>query len=90
MRPSLSHIYMELPICWGYMSDWYFESERESEFYNEWLRVKSDFFIFLFLSAIYLLFALLVSKFSLDFGSNTKINLCAAKGRPQEWLANDL
>lgn len=71
------------------MSDWCFESEPQSEFYNEWLRVKSDFF-FLFLSAISLLFALLVSKFSLDFGSNTKINLCAAKGRPQEWLANDL
>lgn len=70
------------------MSDWCFESEPQSEFYNEWLRVKSDFF--LFLSAISLLFALLVSKFSLDFGSNTKINLCAAKGRPQEWLANDL
>lgn len=73
------------------MSDWCFESEPESEFYNEWLRVKSDFlFVCLFLCAIYLLFALLVSKFSLDFGSNTKINLCAAKGRPQEWLTNDL
>lgn len=37
---------------------------------------------------IYLLFVLLVSKFSLDFGSNTKINLCAVEGT--QWLANDL
>lgn len=44
------------------MSDWCFESEPESEFYNEWLRVKSDFFFCLFVSVCYI-FAVCVTSF---------------------------
>lgn len=41
------------------MSDWYFEREPESEFYNEWQRVKNDFF---FVPECYI-FAVCISSF---------------------------
>lgn len=96
VRPSLSHIYMELPIIYHMLGIhvWLVLWKWAWVRILQWMAEGEIWFIFilffLFLSAIYLLFALVVSKFLLDLGSNTKINLCAAKGRPQEWLANDL